>query len=90
MSFVLGPGFPPDNLMHFREGKVQFRKKQGTLEDFTFPLPKLKPHLDLLFQSFHGSFLCDVLFEPIPVFLIRYFHLPVKGLLLQNRCVLLL
>ena len=42
-SFVLESVFLPDNvLMHFREGKVHFKKKRGTSEDFTSPLPKVQ------------------------------------------------
>ena len=66
--------------MHFRERKIHFRKKSGAL-GFTSPLPKLKPHLDLLFQSFHGAFLCDVFFKPVPVFPVKDFHPPVTGLI---------
>lgn len=87
MSVIPGSVFLLHNLqMHLRERKGHFEKWH--IRIFSF-LPKVKPHLDLISQTFHGAFMSDVLFKPIPVSPKRDFHPPVTGLITETLNALL-
>lgn len=88
MSVIPGSVFLLHNLqMHWRE-KSTLGEEKGHNRIVSFLL-KLKPHLDLISQTFFGAFVSDALFKPTPVSPIRDFHPPVTGLITESLNALL-